>query len=112
MSNIMSLPSVGQFMGVSRDEIIEFSVDKAKRHFRVLLYGAYNAMGLIGPEFNGIAVLDEDNKAVVCDCICKEQSGYFGPSKRQIEEFGRVIKLPWPEFRDLVNKSERPRFAL
>lgn len=44
---------------------------------------AYNAFGLIGPEHNGVFVLDDEDKCVVCDQIDKQSSGYFGPSDTQ-----------------------------
>ena len=56
-----------------------------KRKFRLLLYGAYNACGLIGSEYNGVAVLDEYARNVVADNIAQESSGYFGPSVKQIK---------------------------
>ena len=55
--------SVGQYTMVAKDQSLKFG----NRSFRVLLYGAYNAMGLIGTEKNGIAVLDEDRRQVVLD---------------------------------------------
>ena len=40
---------------------------KKERTFRLAIYGAFNAYGLIGPERNGIVILDEDERAVLCD---------------------------------------------
>ena len=48
------MQSAGQYTMVSRDHKVKFG----DRTFRVVLYGAYNAFGLIGPEKNGIAVLE------------------------------------------------------
>jgi hypothetical protein len=82
------------------------------RRYRVIIYGAYNARGLIGPEHNGIAVLDEDAKDVVTDRICPETTGYFGPSKKQIDEWRRLVEADDEEFVQLVNASERLRHAI
>lgn len=98
---------VSQFEMVSGDVTIHF-VSK-KRTFRILLYGAYNAMGLIGPEMNGIAVLDEDNKCVLTDGLAREESGYFGPSRSQIKYFNELVESDWETFRTTINNSERSR---
>lgn len=98
---------VSQFEMVTGDVTIHF-VSK-KRTFRILLYGAYNAMGLIGPEMNGIAVLDEDNKCVLTDGIAQEPSGYCGPSRSQVRYFNELVEADWDTFRTTVNNSERNR---
>lgn len=106
MEVISIFPRLGPYMGVTRDKVVTFKINrKYSRSFRVIVYGAYNAMGLIGSEHNGIAVLDEDNRAIVCDRIAEEDSGYFGPSKRQLELFDDIAKLSWPAFRDYINES-------
>jgi len=100
---------VGPYMGVVEDSIKTF---RDGRNFRVLLYGAYNAMGLIGCEHNGIAILDEDNKRVVTDRIGGIDTGYFGPSQFQRDEFARVIALDDEAFVILVNSSNAKGFYL
>lgn len=112
MSTLFQNPSVGPFMGVSQDETLRFVTPQGERCFRVILYGAYNARGLIGPEFNGIAVLDEDQKAVVVDNIAKQDSGYFGPSPDQRAEFARLCAMKWPALRAFVNAQERLRYSI
>lgn len=102
-------PSVDRYMGVSRDQIVDFGKNGK---FRVLVFGAYNAMGLIGPEINGIAILQEDPARVVTDAICKQDSGYFGPSQAQLDLFDEIVKMSWKKFQALVNESERARFTL
>lgn len=91
--------SVGQYTMVAKDHSLKFG----NRSFRVLLYGAYNAMGLIGTENNGIAVLDEDRRQVVLDGHCAQDSGYYGPSERQILEFQRICGLLAKEFMDFCD---------
>jgi len=79
---------VGPFMGVGFDKRVTFNCRNKSgprtRTFRIITYQAYNAFGLIGPEFNGVAVLDEDQKQVLCDNIEREQTGYFGVSAAQV----------------------------
>jgi len=70
--------------------------------------GAYNAFGLIGPEHNGLFILDDTNKRVVLDRHCEESSGYHGPSSAQQAEFERVMNLPLTAFRNFINNH--PRF--
>lgn len=109
MSVIHTKPTVAQFVGVSRDQIVDHG---QHGKFRVLVYGAFNAMGLIGPENNGIAILQEEPALVVADSICLEDSGYFGPSSRQLAEFDRIVSLGWEDFKAVVNDSPRARFTL
>ena len=108
--DIMSLPSVGPFVGVSWDREVTFD-DLPGRHFRLLVYGAYNAFGLIGSECNGVAVLDVDNLKVVCDEIAKVGSGYCGPDPIQIAKFKELAEMSWAEFRILINTHPRSRMG-
>lgn len=71
--------------------------------------GAYNAFGLIGPEHNGLFILDDDDACVVLDRHCEESSGYHGPSKAQWAELKRVCELPTPAFRNFVKNHPRYR---
>lgn len=107
--NVHSLPSVGPYTWVSRDVT---RTDKGRGSFRFLVYGALNAHGLIGSEFNGIAILDEDKKAVLCDHIQKTDTGYFGPTARQLETLVELVSMPWPEFVEFVNQHPRTRYPL
>lgn len=79
----------------------------SKRTFTVLIAGARNA-GIIGPEDNGIVVLDEDNGCVVLDNHLQQDSGYFGPSQAQLREAERILAMPWREFMKFC--SENPRY--
>lgn len=109
MPDVMSLPRVGPFMGVSRD-------DTRADGFRLLIYGAYNAMGLIGSEYNGIAVLNNNEMNVVVDNIGCEGSGYNGPSAAQVKLFEQLLVLPPGEFERKINqlgqKNKRLRYEL
>lgn len=70
--------------------------------------GAYNAMGLIGSEYNGIFVLDETNKNVLTDQEHPESSGYHGPSKAQWDALSRIMILSDAEFVHWI--MSRPRY--
>ena len=82
---------------------------------RVLLYGAYNAYGLIGPEHNGIAIANETNRGVVLDeHLCKNPGwypGFGGPSAKQQQEMSRLAQLTEAEFLSFVRLHQRYRDA-
>lgn len=109
MDVLNSYPSFGPYMGVSRHAVREF--DNGEK-FRVLVFGAYNAMGLIGSEFNGLAILDENKMQVLADRIGCESSGYFGPSKNQLALYEHAMTCPWEDFQALVNESGRNRYEI
>lgn len=79
---------------------------------RFVLYGAYNACGLIGSEHNGIAVLHESWKQVIADNIAREHSGSHGPSLSQVLAFQRMLTADEDEVLDLINSSDRLRMEL
>jgi hypothetical protein len=81
------------------------------RSFTVLIAGAYDA-GIIGPEHNGIVVLDDDNRQVVLDQHVRESSGYYGPTVRQQAEFQRVMAMGWKEFTGFCRSHPRYRDCL
>ena len=91
-----------------------FKVGKARRTFTIVLSTAYNAFGLIGPEFNGLAVLDDDNMAVVADRIAEANHG-TAPTRSQLELFQRVTTdeaFTYADLAQLVNSSDRNRYEL
>ena len=99
---------VGPFMGVDFDK----TVTHGDRTFRVITYQAYNALGLIGSENNGVAILDEDKKEVIIDMIAVSHSGYYGVTTKQNEEAERIAGLSWESLVELVNSSAFARMAL
>ena len=101
-------PSIGPFCGVTLDKTRKCG----GRTYRLLVYRAYNAFGLIGSEFNGIAVLNEEDKNVVTDNIAKCSSGYDVPTREQIEEYTRLLRCSDKEFRETVNSSSRNRYEI
>ena len=98
--------NVGPFTGVSADSKRTF---KNGRTFRIIIYGAYNALGLIGSECNGIAVLDEDNRTVVCDEIATTGSGWYGANAEQKKTFKQLLKIGWEKFQEIINNHPRTR---
>lgn len=101
--------TVGPYVKVSRDQIVDFG---AQGKFRVLVAGGYNANGLIGHEFNGVVVLSETNMNVVADRMGEESSGYYGPSAKQIKLFMKLTQCSWDEFQKTVNESPQLRYPI
>jgi hypothetical protein len=99
------LPNVGPFNFVWADKFVSFG----KMKFRVVGYCAYNAMGLIGTEYNGIAILSENDKAVVTDNIACATT-YMEPTPLQRATFDRIVALPESEFKK-VCLTGRSRYA-
>ena len=100
---------VGPFCGVHFDRSITMDTGDGERRFRIVTYQAYNALGLIGCEHNGVAILDEDNAQVLCDDIAQVSSGWYGVKAKQAKEAERICAMPWKEFRDYVNGNPRAR---
>jgi hypothetical protein len=116
-ANILSLPSIGVgegcgYRGIQEDVTVHFATDDGTRTMRIVIYGAFDAYGLVGPEKNGIAIFDVDNRTVVCDEIGIETSGYFGASKAQIALWQRLIAMEWDEFQAFVNAQPRTRMEI
>lgn len=104
-----TLSRIGPYVNVQGDYIKQF---KNGRKFRIAIYGAFDAYGLIGSEKNGILVLDENNKQVLCDEICKADSGYFGATEQQRCAYFKLKMMKWPKFQQFINDHERSRYAI
>lgn len=76
--------------------------------YLVGIAGAYDAMGLIGSEHNGIFILNDTDKRVVADRDCEESSGYNGPSQRQWDSLKVLMQSSDKQFIELVKAM--PRF--
>lgn len=100
---------VGPYTAVSKDQTRYFM---GKQGYRFVLYGAYNAFGLIGTEMNGIAVLDEENKRVLCDGIAQADTGYFGPTTDQVDTFIDLLSMDYAQFKDFINSNPRSRYRI
>jgi hypothetical protein len=97
----------GPYMGLSQDKVVEYPNGEK---LRFLLYGAYNAMGLIGSECNGVCVLDENRRSVVADEIARIDSGYFGPSKSQVMAFAMLTEMEFSQLQTALAESGRARY--
>jgi len=83
-----------------------------KTNYLVGIAGAYNAFGLIGPEHNGIFVLDDTHKTVVLDRHCENpDGGYFGPTKAQWRELERLMNEGPRGFKDFIRCHPRNRLT-
>lgn len=97
----------GQYVGIAGD----FTRTAGPVTYRVILYGAYDAFGLIGPEHNGIAIVTEaPSRCVVLDEHCCESTGYYGPSARQVAEFARLRDMADTELAAFIRQHPRNRF--
>ena len=102
----LTAKNIKPYTGVEHEKKITFPNG---RTFHVFTYQAYDAMGLIGSECNGVAICDVDNRNVVCDEIAKEGTGYFGVSPKQVEIFEGICQMNWETFRAFVNQQRRVR---
>lgn len=80
-----------------------------KRHFKIIIAGAFNAFGLIGSEHNGIVILDNDNKLVILDEHARADSGYYGPTNHQVDEFEKILKMNYEQFMVFCRTHPRSR---
>jgi hypothetical protein len=97
---------IGPFMhadGAVRRRVV------GKTTYVVGIAGAYNAMGLIGPEHNGLFILDDSRKRVLTDRIAEESTGYFGPSVAQWSALEEAMTRPEAGFLDWVRSTPRYR---
>lgn len=99
-----SLPSLGPYTWVS--------ADTTRGRYRLAVYGAFNAFGLIGSEHNGIVVLDNVDMCVVADRLFQQDSGYFGPSASQMKALQTMLTCSPREFCNIVNSSGRNRHTI
>ena len=94
------------YTGITRRDTMIFPNG---RNFEIVIYGAYDAFGLIGPENNGIVILDNDNLRVVLDRHFEIQTGYFGSSENQVKEYLKIAAMNWEQFVEFVNNNKRTR---
>ena len=98
----------GPYTGVQLEQKITLN----GRTFIILTYQAYNALGLIGSECNGICILDEDNRRVICDEIEKEGTGWCGVSRKQWDKAHELLDMDWQTFQAFVNNHPRARYSI
>jgi len=70
---------------------------------------AYNAFGLIGTECNGIAVIDDQEKRIMLDQVCKVSSGYLCPTATQVKRLKELKELSVEEFTEWMEEQPRLR---
>ena len=76
----------------------EFTRTAGGETFRVFISAAYNALGLIGSEHNGVVVLNDTRMAVVADNLERGTSGYHGALPGQIRLFEKMRAWDDDEF--------------
>lgn len=103
------LPVARQYVGIDFYREVTFPNDEK---FIVACYRAFNAMGLIGPECNGIVILHINKKSILADELAKESTGYFGNSPKQLAEAERICGLSYEDFCAYVNASGRNRYTI
>lgn len=102
--------SIGPFEFIRENKVVNYPNGES---FRFVIYGAYNAMGLIGPEQNGIAILNEKEMNVICDQIGILPSWYHGNTPSTLlKEFVRLTNLSFSEVTKFVNSHPRARYEL
>lgn len=87
-------------------------VDGEDITIHIMLSGAYNALGLIGTEMNGIVILNETHKAIVLDRAFEASFGWYGyggPTKRQQEAFATLAIMPDEDLVAWIRDHERYR---
>ena len=81
----------------------------------IIAYRAYNAMGLIGSECNGVAVValpsDRRRKGgqVITDELGCISSGWSGLTQEQLDLAYKLAVCTWEEFSEIVNASPKRR---
>ena len=97
--------TIGPYERVKRDSVRLVHGDA----YRLILYGAYNARGLVGAEHNGIAVLQESPPAVIADKVACDDTGIETPTAVQIAQYEQMRTCDDEKFRAIVNATDRLR---
>ncbi len=100
------MPKIGPY--IHQDDCIARLTFGIDRGLTIVLYQAYQA-GIIGPEYNGIAILDDDHGQTILDLHQREASGSNGPSGAQRAEFDRLKAMAWPELMNFIASHPRRR---
>jgi hypothetical protein len=93
----------------------EFTRTVGKREYYVFSYGAYDALGLIGPEENGITIASITDRQIVVDQIAKQPYGWYdGYNNLHAEdtlgrEMDRLANLSDDEFIAFIRTHPRWR---
>jgi len=100
------------YVGITFDKLVTFTTEQGKRQFRIVIYGAYNVFGLIGPEKNGIVILDIDNYQVVLDDYQQMVTGYHGPNSRVLKTADNIGQMNWDNFQQFCNSNNKSRYKI
>ena len=87
-------PRLGQYVGIRR----QFTRTINKKKILVAIYSAYDALGLIGSEYNGVVVLNATDMKVVMDGEGRCESGWFGSTSKQRHIFDQLVTMIKPQF--------------
>jgi len=110
----IAMPKVGPYEAVTAQFTRKVRVDGKLHTFLIVTYGAYNAMGLIGTERNGVAILNATAMCVVLDDEAKQSGGwYYGFSVASDTKARTRAKelyvMPMREFREFIVSHPRYR---
>jgi hypothetical protein len=100
------------FRGVEWSHIRKFP---NRERFHIIAYRAYDSHGLIGSEWNGVAVVHlprvarkRGGEVVAAEMLCSG-SGWGGLTQNQLDLAYRLAVCSWEEFREVVNGADRLR---
>lgn len=97
---------LGPYMYVTLDKFRKVG----NKEYRIVLYGAYNAMGLIGTECNGLAIFSNTDREVICDQVACEP--FRAPTQNQKTLAQYLLECTEAEFRATVNAFPRLRHTV
>lgn len=107
------IKNIHPYTWVTNDKTVEY---EGGQKLRFIIYGAYNAMGLIGSECNGIAILNENARDIVADEIGKTSSFAYNSSntapKSLVEKFNQLTSMTYEQVKSFINESPRKRYSL
>jgi hypothetical protein len=80
--------------------------------FVIVLHGAFNAFGLIGPEHNGISIVCENNSREVIMTHHRAPSGGGKVTDDQRREYERICGMNQDEFKEFVNSHPKVQYKI
>lgn len=102
----MGLVKTGPYLHAPEHKsFIEFKGGELPRSFTVILAVANMADGM-RLDRNGIAVIDNDNWAVIADQIGAQPTGIRGASTEQKQAFAKIADMNWAEFSHLLRNAK------
>lgn len=101
----MGLVKTGPYLHAPEDKVfLEFEGGELPRSFTVILAVANMSSGM-QLDRNGIAVIDNDNWAVIADQIGAQPTGIRGASTEQRQAFAKLSEMNWAEFSHLLRSA-------